>query len=78
MRALHRLPMLAATLLLSTLAGCMSLDQVPRAERDPIYGLGQSAARLIAEQRWTPRLSNRYCCSRRPRWMPRCRPTRAR
>lgn len=56
MMAMHRLRMLAATLLLSTLAGCMSLDQVPRAERDPIYGLGQSAARLIAEQPWTPPL----------------------
>ncbi|MGO2415081.1 MULTISPECIES: hypothetical protein [Cobetia] len=47
---------LVVALLLGLLAGCMGLDRVPRAERDPIYGLGQSAARLIAEQHWSPPL----------------------
>ncbi|MDH2374329.1 hypothetical protein OW493_07430 [Cobetia sp. 14N.309.X.WAT.E.A4] len=47
---------LASLMLITGLTGCMGLDQVPRAERDPIYGLGQSAARLLDEQSWTPPL----------------------
>lgn len=49
--------LLTTGVLLGLLTGCMGLDQVPRAERDPIYGLGQSAARLIAEQPWSPPLA---------------------
>lgn len=56
-RLSHVCRLLSVGLLLSLLSGCMAFNHVPRAERDPVYGLGQSAARLLDEQAWTPSLA---------------------